>query len=311
MSSGRRSWRGFSRAPAATLALPTFRLLASLVTSHAGIALSDDLLPKVERRLRGRLFAVGAHTFEEYYRHLKYRDAGQREISSAVELLTVHETYFFRELNQLQVFRDSILPEIRRRKSSVAQQSLRIWCAGCSTGEEMYSIAILVANSHLFDSWDVQVIGTDLSRRAIDAAREGLYSESSFRAMPPEYRRFFESIGNDQFRVRERYRDHCRFLPHNLLQVRNEPFLLNVDVIFCRNVLIYFDLPTRQKIVESFYRSLRPGGYLLLGHSESLLNTSEAFQIDSFQDALTYRRPLLQASSSPPDHRRRGDRDSW
>lgn len=293
------------------LAPATYRRLAELFRAYAGMLLDDDLLPKLERRLQARLFAVGVESFDEYYKHLKYRDPDKREIRAATELLTVHETYFFREQNQLNLFRQQILPQLHNQKKDSSRRAIKIWCAGCSSGEEVYTISMLVRASRLFDSWEVQIIGTDISQGVLSIAEEAIYSEASFRAMPREYFSFFDPVGSDRFRVRDRYRRICQFARHNLVCPEDKPFMQNVDVILCRNVLIYFPVEIRQQVVRLFHQTLRPGGFLLLGHSESLLNTSESFQVASFQDALVYKRPDTSSLSLRSRVRERKGSGNW
>jgi len=274
--------------PGPRLRVEQFRALRDLVNGYAGIAFQDDALYVVERRLRERVAALGLPDFEAYYQYLRFHPDAHTELERAIDLLTTNETYFFREEYQLSAFRGEVLPEIAERAGS--RKRLTIWSAGCSTGEEVYTLAILVAESGLFDGWEVRVFGSDISKRVLAVARRAVYGASSFRAMPPQYTRWFVETSEGKL-VDDRIRAMCHFGHLNLLDAGRAALLGRVDAIFCRNVLIYFDANARRKVIDSFYERLQPGGYLLLGHSESLLHVTTAFEIVHLSSDLVYRRP--------------------
>lgn len=274
------------------LKVEEFRLLRDLINRFCGIAFQDDALFTVERRLRDRVLALGLSDFGQYYQYLRYHPEARGEIERAVDLLTTNETYFFREDYQLKAFRSEVLPLLREQPAIAASKRLTLWSAGCSTGEEAYTMAILVAESGLFDGWDVRIFGNDISKRVIGVARKGVYGPSSFRAMPPEYARYFMETGEGR-QVIGPIRSMCHFGHLNLLEGHRAAIVGRVDAVFCRNVLIYFDATSRQKVIDTFYERLGPGGYLLLGHSESLLNVSTAFELVHLSTDLVYRRPFM------------------
>jgi chemotaxis protein methyltransferase CheR len=273
-----------------------FRLIRDLVNEFCGISFQDDALFVVERRLRERLAALGLEDFSAYYQYLRYHSDARAELERAVDCLTTNETYFFREEYQLRGFRDEVLPALLALAGS--RRRLVIWSAGCSTGEEVYTIAMLVAESGLFDGWDVRVFGSDISRRVLAVARKGVYGPSSFRAMPPAYARWFID-GPEGRSVHPRIRAMCHFGQLNLLESARTAIVGRVDAIFCRNVLIYFDAASRRRVIDSFHERLWPGGYLMLGHSESLLNVSTAFEVAHLRSDLVYRRPLPSPAAQP------------
>jgi chemotaxis protein methyltransferase CheR len=266
-----------------------FRLIRDLVARVSGIAFGDDQLYLVERRLRDRVSALALGSFEEYWQYLRYDPRASAELEEAVEALTLNETYFFREDYQLRCFREEILPDIAQR--SRPRRSLSVWSAGCSTGEEVYTIAMLVLESGLFAGWDVRVFGNDINRRVLQHARRGVYGRSAFRATPEHYRREYFEDGPDGAHVNDEVRALCHFGHLNLLDEDRIPLVGRVDAIFCRNVLIYFDAEARRRVIERFYERLQPGGTLLLGHSESLINLSTQFEIVHLREDLVYRRP--------------------
>jgi chemotaxis protein methyltransferase CheR len=282
------------------LRLEEFRLLRDLVNRYSGMYFDEGSMFVFERRLRERVKALGLSDFTQYYHYLKYHPHAQAELEEAIEALVTNETYFFREEYQLRAFRSDVLPSIRSRALERGSRRVVFWSAGCSTGEEVYTIAILVARSGLFEGWDVRVFGSDISRRVLAIARRGVYPPSSFRVMPPEFLEYFTEEP-EGMRIHPKIRAMCQFGHLNLLERGKMALLGNVDAIFCRNVLIYFDLESRRRVVDALYERLHPGGYLLLGHSESLLRVSTAFEIVSLSTDLVYRRPLGSAARHGDD----------
>lgn len=274
-----------------TLDLKEFRLLRDCVNRFCGIHFADDSAYIVERRLRERLRELGIEDFAEYYRYLRYHPNAEAELERAAEVLTTNETYFFREAYQLRAFTDEVLPVVRARALARGAKRVDVWSAGCSSGEEVYTIAMLIEASGLFESWDIRVFGNDISRRVLRKARNATYTSASFRAMIPDYERFFISTDEGK-QVHPRIRSMCHFGHLNLMNERRAAIVGRVDVTFCRNVLIYFDDTSRRKVLDSIYQRLHRGGYLLLGHSESLLQSGTAFEIAQLTTDIVYRRPV-------------------
>jgi chemotaxis protein methyltransferase CheR len=211
--------------------------------------------------------------------------------------LTTHETYFFREDYQLRAFSSELLPMLAEKP----RRRIQVWSAGCSTGEEAYTIAMLILESGLFDpvnGWEVRVYGSDLSKKCIAAARRGVYGAASFRAMPGEAKeKWFVPASADPgaaatYGVVPAARALCHFAQMNLLDEERTHLVGRCDVIFCRNVVLYFDDAARRRVIEMFYERLVPGGVLLLGHAESLLNVSTAFELLHLKEDLVYRKPV-------------------
>lgn len=259
-----------------------------------------------ERRLRDRLRQVGVADFSAYYQYLCFHPQRAEELDEAIDALVTNETYFFREEYQLRAFRNELLPRLHEQARRANRRRLVIWSAGCSTGEEVYTLAILVLESGLFEGWDLRVFGNDISKRVLHVARRGIYAPHSFRAMPPAYEAYFEpdsSVVPNGRRVSARVRSLCQFGHFNLLERSRASIIGRVDAIFCRNVLIYFDAESRKRVIDSFYERLLPGGYLMLGHSESLLNLSTAFELAHLSSDMVYRRPAGSHSLLPPARR--------
>lgn len=276
--------------PEFPLSQERFRLLRDHINRRFGIFFGDGDRFLVENRLAERLVQLELDSFDEYYYHLVYDPGGDEETERAAEVLTTNETYFFREEYQLRSFAREILPELRERLA--ARRRLLIWSAGCSSGEEAYTAAMLVLDSGLFDGWEVRIFGSDLSSRRLAKARLGVFGGSSFRCTPDEIRRrHFRELENGLFRINDDVRALCNFGRLNLLDEEKIVFVGRADVVFCRNVLIYFDKGSKRKGINILYDRLSDGGYLLLGHTESLLNLSTAFELVHLSEDLVYRRP--------------------
>jgi chemotaxis protein methyltransferase CheR len=267
-----------------------FRLLAELIHTYSGLLFREEMKYLLERRLSPRLAELELADFGAYYRYLRYDAAAKSELALATELLLIHESYFFREPEQLRSFAKELLPLLCAEHAG--SRRLRIWSAGCATGEEPYTLAMLLLDSGLCEGWDANVYGSDLSRRALAQARRGIYGENAMRAIPAEaLARHFETVGPGQFRVREEVRKRVTFGQVNLLDAQNLGLVGRMDAVFCRNVMIYFDLPARRRVLQHLYDKLVEGGYLLLGHSENLINVTADFELVHLRDDLVYRRP--------------------
>ncbi|MDB4935637.1 MAG: Chemotaxis protein methyltransferase CheR [Labilithrix sp.] len=287
----------------AVLRADEYRLLRDLVSERLGIWFGPESRLSLERRLRERLTVRGLASYGDYYQLLKYSPLAHEEWDEAAELLTTHETYFFREDYQLRAFKNELLPMLAERGKQ--RRRLHVWSAGCSTGEEAYTIAMLVLESGLFEGWEVRVYGSDLSKKCIAAARRGVYGPTSFRTTSDEAKRAWfvaapgrqDASGGECLGVSPVVRGLCHFGQMNLLDEERTHLVGRCDVIFCRNVLIYFDGPRRKRVIEMFHERLVHGGVLLLGHAESLLNVSTAFELLHLKEDLVYRKPM--ASQDP------------
>ena len=244
----------------------------------------------VERRVKARIKQLGLRRISDYLTRLEDTLSGGEELNILANLLATNETYFFREEFQLRAFQEEIMPELiaYARKNN---HLLKIWSAGCSSGEEPYTIAMLLKERNDLNDLRIEIYGTDMSKKMIEKARRGIYSSSSFRVINPYYLEKYFLPQGDKFQLSEEIKKMVKFDCFNLLSFNYPGYLKELDVIFCRNVLIYFSLEAKRILVEKFYQLLRPGGFLLLGHSESLMNLSTAFQIRHFKNDLVYQKP--------------------
>ncbi|NKE46300.1 protein-glutamate O-methyltransferase CheR [Roseomonas frigidaquae] len=257
---------------------------------RTGIAFGDNKRYFVDKRLIERMHATGHGSFEPYFLSLRRFDA-QAEIERLTNLLTVNETYFYREDHQFHCLSASILPEVtagRRHGDRV-----RIWSMPCSTGEEPYSIAIhLLENWARVDDFNIEIIASDIDTKVLRSAAEGLYDARSLHRLPRDLvRRYFVTEGADRFRLIDAIRQSVSFTTLNASDPAAMRAYAGVDVIFCRNMLIYFDDKSRKQVVESFYDSLTEGGFICLGHSESMSRISPIFKARAFAQAIVYQKP--------------------
>jgi chemotaxis protein methyltransferase CheR len=264
----------------------TFLKLRERILESSGILVGDDETSRLvlERRLSTRLRLQGLDSFVQYEKGLD-----ESELGSLLDIVAVHETYFFREKKQLRVFGDSIMEDLAK-----CSRPIRIWSAGCSTGEEAYTIAILLAERG-FTEQQAVVFASDLSSRVLGQGREGIYRASSFRSSHLWYRdKYFAEAGDGRWRAGDQLRGLIRFSRSNIVSadegVAEMAGDAGFDVIFCRNVLMYFDKKAVEKTLRSLHALLREGGYLLVGHAEGLLPMGSSFRSVHFGRETVHRK---------------------
>lgn len=266
-----------------------FRRLCDFLYRRTGMVFTEAKRYYVQRRVTERMAATGAATFASYFARLRSDVRG--EVEQFINAFTVNETYFYREDHQLRCLTSDLLPERVRAKRR--GDPVRIWSVPCSTGEEPYSLAIwLLENWPEVDAWDIEIVGSDIDTRALQAAEAGEYGKRALMRLPPEIvARYFEVIGEDRWRIIDDLRGSVRFTPANLVDPEETRPHGRFDVIFCRNVLIYFDETSRRIAAENLYENLLPGGFICLGHTESMSRISPLFEVSRYADAIVYRRP--------------------
>ncbi|OQW33617.1 MAG: hypothetical protein A4E19_04335 [Nitrospira sp. SG-bin1] len=252
-----------------------FQEFRKLIYDESGISLSDQKKTLLASRLSKRLRELGIETFSAYYTKVT-GDPTREEFTRMLDLISTNKTDFFREPKHFDFLRDTILPELAQEKR------IRIWSSACSTGEEPYTIAItLFEGVQNPAQWDFKILASDLSTRVLAKAAAGLYDQDRFRDVPPEVlrRHFLRGRGASDglFKVKPHLAAMIRFRRLNLMDDRF-PIKAPLDLIFCRNVMIYFDRPTQETLVNKFHRYLKPGGYLFIGHSESLQWVNHPFK---------------------------------
>jgi chemotaxis protein methyltransferase CheR len=261
-----------------------FHALRDLIRERFGIFYDDSKQFLLQSRLQGRLLKCGARDYAQYHRYLASPESDV-EWGELASVLCNNETYFFRERSQLDVLATTVFDESERSGSL-----LRIWSAACSTGEEPFTIAMMLVRTGRVNPPNLFIRGTDLSPRALEKANVGFYRDLSFRMTPPEMiQRYFEPFEGGFF-VSDRIKRMVQFSRLNLLDERGVAAMGMHDAILCRNVLIYFDKPTQKRVVEAFAKALRPGGYLFLGHAESIIRLTDLYEPVVTQHAVYYRR---------------------
>lgn len=269
-----------------------FRQLRDFVYDFCGLYFDVESKYMLEKRLNKRLSHHHLASFKDYYYHLRYSRDRDEELSTVIDLLTTNETYFFREDFQLKTFTEEILPELIQKKRVTGDRSMRIWSAGCSTGEEPYTIAMLMLQKPELRLWDVEIIGTDISRQVLAVAREGVYGKSSFRSTDDYFIGRYFNEHDGKLKISDEVKRLVTISHLNLLDSSRVSLLGRMDVIFCRNVIIYFDLEAKRRVISALHSQLQKGGFLLLGHSESLMNISTEFDLRHFTHDMVYQRPL-------------------
>lgn len=243
----------------------------------------------IERRIEDRMRLTEAASFAEYFARLRGDFRG--EIEQLVNAVTVNETFFYREDHQLRCLSRDLLP--RRVAAKTRGEALRIWSVPCSTGEEPYSIAIwLLENWPEVDAYDIEIVGSDLDTRVIEAARTGIFGKRALMRLSPSLvEKYFRPLDPENWQIIDELLQSIRFSQANLTDAAGMRGHGRFDVIFCRNVLIYFDDASRRLAAENLYENLMPGGYICLGHTESMSRISPLFEVCRFTDAIVYKRP--------------------
>jgi chemotaxis protein methyltransferase CheR len=244
-----------------------FHRFRTLIYDESGISLSDQKRTLLASRLSKRIHELELGTFSDYYERVT-KDSTREEFTRMLDLISTNKTDFFREPKHFEFLRDRILPEL------AATKRIRIWSSACSTGEEPYTIAMTLHEGVPSPGqWEFKILASDLSTRVLAKAAAGVYDEERFRDVPPDVlkRHFLRGQGEraGQYKVKPHLASLIQFRRLNLMDDRF-PIKNPLDLIFCRNVMIYFDRPTQERLVNKFHRYLKPGGYLFIGHSESL-----------------------------------------
>jgi len=267
-----------------------FRRLCDFLYRRTGMVFNEGKRYFVDRRVIDRMSATGSATFASYFARL--RSDLQNEVEQFINAFTINETYFYREDQQLRCLTSDLLDE--RVRSKKRGEPIRIWSAPCSTGEEPFSIAIwILENWRQADAHDIEIVGSDIDTKVLEAAREGIFGKRSLMRLTPDLiEKYFVPIDPERWRIVQSLRESILLTSVNLVEASQTRAHGKFDVIFCRNVLIYFDDASRRMAAENLYENLEPGGYICLGHTESMSRISPLFEVCRFADAIVYRKPL-------------------
>lgn len=269
-----------------------FKAIRDLIYQKSGLFFAHKKKYFLESRLSERLKVLNLKTYDEYYCFLKYDPQRFEELSTLFDLITISETSFFRDPAQLRAFETKVLPEIMAKKEG-SFRKIKIWSAGCSTGEEPYTLAIIVLETlkGAVSQWGIEILASDISEASLQVARKGAYNEHALRNVLPEVRlKYFSANKDGSYSVKETVKKLVRFSNINLFDQPRLRIVQGQDVIFCRNVLIYFGQEAKRQVVASLYDALNPGGYLFIGYSESLHGISEAFKPVHFTQVIGYKK---------------------
>ena len=253
-----------------------FELIRDYIKQHFGINLGKEKKTLVYSRLRNTLVELNCDDFTQYYNYLINDRTGQAVIRF-IDKITTNHTFFMREVDHFDYFRQNVLPYIEQAYSN--NKDIRLWCAGCSSGEEAYTLQMLLQD--FFASkpgWNLEILATDISTQVLDKAVRGVYSKESVHTLPENWRKkYFKAYDNDHYIILDEVKKNITYRKFNLMSDQF-PFKKPLQVIFCRNVMIYFDNETRVKLVEKYYNATAEGGYLFIGHSESLNHTNTKYK---------------------------------
>ncbi|WP_432737551.1 CheR family methyltransferase [Maridesulfovibrio sp. FT414] len=269
-----------------------FTQLRDFIYDQAGIFIAGNRKYLLENRLSNRLKELNLKSFGEYYYYLQYDSGKKAEMNKLFEVITTNETSFYRNPPQLKVFQTKVLPDVLNELRKKGRKRLRIWSAGCSTGEEPYTLAMIIHEvlGTELATWDVKITANDLSERVLTSARRAVYSEYSLRTTPKEIvSKYFDQDGK-QFKVKPAIKQLVSFGQINLSDRMQVKRVERSEIVFCRNVIIYFDEAMKKKVINAFYDNLAPGGFLIIGHSESLHNITRAFKPVHHPGAIIYQK---------------------
>ena len=273
---------------------PAYLKIRDVIYRISGIYQPEEKLYLLASRCARRMSAVKANTPAEYLEHLTMRGNREVELRLLLNEITIGETFMFRSPPQLEALRSVILPQILKAKSAMGFKRLHLWSAGCSTGEEPYTLAmfLLEESEKQLAGWTFDVLATDLNDNSLEAAKAGIYGEYALRSTTELLRKkYFKAHDEKRLQATDQLKSVIRFDRVNLNDDGKMTFLKGMDLIFCCNVLIYFDLSSKRKVMQHFHSNLLPGGYLFLGHAESLYQVDDRFHLVHFPGTIGYWKP--------------------
>ena len=265
--------------------------IRDLIYSNSGIYYNESKKYLLESRIGKRLRDLGFDNFFKYLELIK-SDKGKKELTELYKVITINETYFFRSPQQFNAFEKILVPEIIKKRESGGKKVFRIWSAASSTGEEAYSLAIIVKESlqERFPDVQFRILASDISNAVLQSARKGVYKEYSLRNMPEELIGKYFKVSAGSFILNDEIKKMVKFTNLNLYDKDEMSRITDCDVIFCCNVLIYFDMPSKKQVVENLFNSLNSGGYLFVGYSESLHGVTKDLKLVHLPQAMAYKK---------------------
>jgi chemotaxis protein methyltransferase CheR len=276
-----------------SLSDPAWIRIRDLIYQVSGIYQAENKFYLLVSRCTRRMKVVGARTPREYLDFLTFRSNRDVEVRNLLNEITIGETCLFRSLPQIDALRKIVIPSLAAAKRKLGYTKLRFWSAGCSTGEESYMLAMILLEEAqtTLKGWTFEVIATDLNDNSIAKAQAGIYNDYAVRNVSPEFMKKYLVKTGSEYRVADCVRPFVTFSRLNMLDDSKMLFMRGLDVIFCCNVLIYFDGKSKTRTIQHFFNGLLPNGYFFLGHSESLFGISEKFHLVHFPGATAYWKP--------------------
>lgn len=278
----------------AALSDPAYLKIRDLIYRISGIYHAEQKLYLLISACSRRMIACSAKDATDYLEHLTVRPNRDAELHLLLNEITIGETYMFRHPAQLDALHNVILPQVMATKSSIGLKRLRFWSAGCSTGEEPYTLAmfLLEEKEKQLAGWTFEILATDLNSNSLETARAGVYGEYALRNTSDVMRKkYFKDVGHNKLQASDLLKRQIGFDRVNLSDEGKMPLLKGMDVIFCCNVLIYFDLASKRRVVQHFYTNLISGGYFFMGHAESLFKVDDSFKLVHFPGTTAYWKP--------------------
>ena len=269
-----------------------FRVVREFIYQLTGIYFQDNKKYLLEGRIGKRVQLLGLNSYEDYLQLIKYGTRRTEELRHLYDAITINETFFFRNEPQFEAFEQTLVPAILARRGSLTRQKLRVWSAASSSGEEAHTIAMIYLEKlrTKYQGLELEVVGTDISYAVLETARKAVYREYSIRNMPKHYLEKYFTVEDVRYLLRDEVKRLVRFDHMNLYEQTRMRQVTNVDVIFCCNVLIYFDTQSKIQVVSNLYNALNRGGYLFIGYAESLHGISTAFKLESFPKTVAYKK---------------------
>ena len=274
------------------LSTSSFEIWRSYIYDLCGIYFQDNKKYLLESRLLKRINYLKLNSFEEYLKFLKFNPQARTERRYLYEAITINETFFFRNQPQLDALTSRIFQETIQAKKKFGQKKIRIWSAASSSGEEAYSVAMVVLDmiKPKFPDIEFEIIGTDINEDVLDRAKNGVYKEYAIRNTPAFFLKKYFNVDGVNYIIDSKLKSMVKFSSLNLYDDIKMKSMSNFDIIFCANVLIYFDVKSKIKVVSHLYNSLNRGGYLFIGYAETLHGISKAFKLESFPKTISYKK---------------------
>lgn len=270
----------------------TFRQLRGYIYELTGIYFQDNKKYLLEGRLGKRLQLLGVTTFEDYVQLIKYGQRRNEELRHLYEAVTINETFFFRNEPQFEALEQVLIPDLVARKRSLGKPKIRVWSAASSSGEEAYTIAMIYLErlKPRYPDLEIEIVGTDINQAVLETGRRGIYRDYSIRSMPKHFLNTYFHGENARYHLHDEVKKFVRFEYMNFADQLKMRQMQNFDIVFCCNVLIYFDLKSKTQVISNLYNSMTKGGYLFIGYAESLHGISTAFKLVNFPKTVAYKK---------------------